>query len=92
MLDWYKQLIALRRTRPDLAGEPTRVRYDETAGWLRVERAESLVAANLGKEEQRVYAAEGSSLLLGSAPEVRLQGSRLVLPADTVGIVASKAQ
>ncbi|HKK71914.1 MAG TPA: malto-oligosyltrehalose trehalohydrolase [Candidatus Krumholzibacteria bacterium] len=57
MVAWYAALIRLRRSTPDLLdGDPgsTRVRHDETEGWLVVERGSVAVVCNLGHRNHRV--------------------------------------
>ena len=54
ILDWYRQLIRLRRSVPDLCDdrlERTSAVYDEAARWLVLRRGEALVACNLGESE-----------------------------------------
>jgi len=64
LLDWHRQLIALRRAEPDLGSgslAATEVRFEESAderdgwrGWLVVERGGARVVVNLSDEERRV--------------------------------------
>lgn len=91
LLDWYRTLIRLRRSRPELA-EPdlgaVRVAFDEAAGWLVVRRGPYRVAVNLGPAEavlplggvagQEVVAAFGAA---------RLEDSGVRLAADAVAVV-----
>jgi maltooligosyltrehalose trehalohydrolase len=51
LLDWYRALLALRRSRPELADprlDQVHVDYDEDARWLLVHRGQLRIAANLG--------------------------------------------
>ena len=51
MLGWYRALLALRRSRPELADprfDQVRVDYDEDARWLLIHRGQLRIAANLG--------------------------------------------
>lgn len=53
LLAWYRQLIALRRTLPDLTDPDlagVKVAFDEEARWLVFRRGILRVAVNLGKE------------------------------------------
>jgi maltooligosyltrehalose trehalohydrolase len=88
MLDWYRALLRLRRSYPDLRREAQQVRFDEAAGWLVLERAGSLVAANLGETQQRLPLPCEATLLLGSGAGVRVSDHELWLPVDSVAIVA----
>ena len=57
MLLWYRRLIELRRSEPDLADPDLRavaVEHDPDAGWVVVRRGAFRVVANLGSEEVRV--------------------------------------
>ncbi|MFE9393890.1 malto-oligosyltrehalose trehalohydrolase [Streptomyces flavidovirens] len=52
VLAWYRELIALRRERPDLADPDlaaVKVAYDEAARWLAFRRGDIRVAVNLSK-------------------------------------------
>jgi maltooligosyltrehalose trehalohydrolase len=83
ILDWHRRLMALR---PHLSG-PARVRFDEAAGWLVLERGTVTVAANLAKEPRRIAGATGE-VLLASDPSARSgPGDELSLPAESVAIV-----
>jgi maltooligosyltrehalose trehalohydrolase len=56
-LDWYRTLLALRRTRPELTDprlNHVRVDYDEDARWLLVTRGPLRIAANLGRTPARI--------------------------------------
>jgi maltooligosyltrehalose trehalohydrolase len=90
VLDWYRQLLALRRRTPALAdGDLTTVRAeaDETTGLVVVERgAAVLVVANLARAEQR-WPAGDRRLELASDPGVRIEHQQVVLPVDTVAIL-----
>ena len=54
LLDWYRALLALRRSRPELADprlDQIHVDYDEEARWLIVHRGRLRIAANVGPDE-----------------------------------------
>ncbi|MEU6742081.1 malto-oligosyltrehalose trehalohydrolase [Streptosporangium sandarakinum] len=90
LLDWHRELIALRRRVPALAdGRPDRVRADcdEDTGLLVVERGPVLVAVNLGAEALTVSSRGRGRVLAASDPEVALSGTDLTLPPDTVAIL-----
>jgi maltooligosyltrehalose trehalohydrolase len=89
VLEWYRSLIALRRRTPGFSDgrlDRARVRYDEQARWLVVERGELRVAANLGDVDQKLDLGEGAGtvLLLASDDAVSLDDRVVTLPPDTV--------
>ncbi|MFD4832945.1 malto-oligosyltrehalose trehalohydrolase [Streptomyces uncialis] len=52
VLAWYRELIALRRTHPDLASTDltaVRVTYDRTARWLMVRRGDLRIVVNVSE-------------------------------------------
>ncbi|MGV9325881.1 malto-oligosyltrehalose trehalohydrolase [Streptosporangium sandarakinum] len=90
LLDWHRELIALRRRVPALTdGRLDRVRADcdEDTGLLVVERGPVLVAVNLGAETLTVPSRGRGRVLAASDPEVALSGTDLALPPDTVAIL-----
>jgi maltooligosyltrehalose trehalohydrolase len=78
LLDWYRALIALRRTHPELTDPrltEVRADYDETARWLVLERGRLCVAANLGAEPVRLperWSGGAGTPLLATHPSARL--------------------
>ncbi|HET7488123.1 MAG TPA: malto-oligosyltrehalose trehalohydrolase [Acidimicrobiales bacterium] len=86
VLDWYRRLIALRRSVPALTDgrmDAVEVRFDEEAGWLVVTRGPVTVAGNIGP--QPVGLAVAGSLRLGSdGAEVGPAGLRLAPDAVAV--------
>jgi malto-oligosyltrehalose trehalohydrolase len=57
LLDWYRSLIALRRSRPELTDprlDQVRVEYSEDDRWIVVHRGPLRVAANLGDADARL--------------------------------------
>ncbi|MBW3643751.1 MAG: malto-oligosyltrehalose trehalohydrolase [Actinobacteria bacterium] len=91
VLAWYCRLVALRRSTSGLADgrlDRVRVRYDEDARWLVVERGQLRVAANLGEVEHKVDLGEGAglSLLLASDERIALDSGSVTLQPDSVAI------
>lgn len=89
MLDWYRTLIALRRSTAGLADgcmDRIAVRYDEQAGWLVVERGQIRVAANLGRTDVKVeLGVEAATVVLAaSEPGIVVDGASATLPSDSV--------
>ncbi len=72
-LEWYRELIALRRAWPELT-DPwlghVRAEYDEQARWLVVHRGRMCLAVNLGAETARLPLLPGAKVLAASCPEV----------------------
>ena len=86
---WYRELIALRRTRLDLADgrfDQLEVDFDEEQRWLVVRRPATAVAVNLATREQTLDV-EATSVLLASA-DVELRANSLRLPPESVAILA----
>lgn len=57
LFEWYRALIALRRTIP--AGTPAEVRHDDGAGWLTLQRGRLYAAFNFADRPQAVPAPPG---------------------------------
>ncbi|HEX3827862.1 MAG TPA: malto-oligosyltrehalose trehalohydrolase [Sporichthyaceae bacterium] len=92
MLRWYTQLIALRRSHPDLGSgkAAAAVGFDEVNGVLRVERGACLLLANLGRREVAVLEPTGCEILLAWNPTPRRDGRTLSLPPDAVVILGRR--
>jgi maltooligosyltrehalose trehalohydrolase len=94
VLDWYRALIALRRSRPGLGTGPlddVDVAYDEEARWLVVHRraAGVSVVVNLGDATQDVPVTDIGDVLLAWPPDAVTTGASGVrLPADGVAVLA----
>jgi len=61
---------------------------DEPAGWLTVRRGPVTVACNLGTADWVFAAGQDHDVLAASDPAVTASGPNLVLPPDSVVIVA----
>ena len=103
LLEWYRQLIALRREEPDLATgnrEQVTTAFDEEARWLVVRRGRFSIAANFGDHPQSLPLECAGSLALASVPDVAVgetsdpgpvtitSSVQVRLPARSVAIVA----
>jgi maltooligosyltrehalose trehalohydrolase len=89
LLDWHRELLALRRRIPALTdGRLDRVRVDHGEDWLVVERDTVVVAVNLGDVERRLPVGPGRRVVAESDPAVVLEHATLSLPADSVAILA----
>jgi len=91
MLAWYRDLIALRRARPELTDPRlhlVRCAFDEEARRMVVHRGALRVAVNLADEERVVpLDAPVREVLLTSAGGVGTSGAGLRLPAESVAVV-----
>jgi maltooligosyltrehalose trehalohydrolase len=75
LLEWHRKLIALRRSHPALRGErEVRVRWDERARWVVMDRGEVTVACHFGEGRVRIPLDSGrprAVLASCTRPEVR---------------------
>ncbi len=90
VLDWYRELLALRRRTPALAdrdlGTVATV-ADEATGVVVVQRGETImIVANLGTTEAR-WPIGDRQLALASDQAIRLGQGCVLLPVDTVAIL-----
>ncbi|MGW1892888.1 malto-oligosyltrehalose trehalohydrolase [Streptomyces sp. NPDC002004] len=93
LLAWYRQLIALRGTQPDLADPDlgaVRVSYDEEARWISFRRGDVRVAVNLSKEPVRIPVGTRTVRVLAAWEPVGLPGSDglLHVPAESAAVLA----
>ncbi len=89
MLAWHRALLTLRRQQPSLRDGRFRaceVTVDDAQGVLTVRRGPVVIACNLGDVTTPVCAGGSAELLLGSDPDVRLDGDLIHLPADSVAV------
>jgi len=94
LLQWHKDLIALRRSLPALSDgdfEEIHPTWDEDAGWFCLRRGPITVAANLAAHPQPVPVPdEATTVLLASHPGATdLAAGTVTLPADAVAIVSA---
>jgi maltooligosyltrehalose trehalohydrolase len=92
ILDWHRRFVRLRRQIPTLADgrmDQVRVRFDEAARWLTVERGPMIVACNLATRAQRVPIGreQSSEVLLSSDPMLEVNASGAALPPDSVVVL-----
>ncbi len=93
LLEWYRALIALRRQRADLgAGDLSKVhvRYDDSAGFLVLEREKTVVVANFSETAQRIAVRSATRMLLTSHAEVDFGASSILLAASAVAILGKE--
>jgi maltooligosyltrehalose trehalohydrolase len=95
MLDWYRTLLALRRSRPELTDprlDQVHVSFDEEARWLVVHRGPLRIAANLGDTDARVPLGAGKNpakpvTLLTSDPGISVTPDAITLPAAAFAVI-----
>ena len=91
MLAWYTELIALRRSRPELTDprlDRVHADYDEQERWLMVRRGRLRIVANLGPSSQRLsLGGRGAAVLAASSPGVSLDGDIVAVPAATFAVI-----
>jgi 1,4-alpha-glucan branching enzyme len=96
LLEWHRRLLRLRRQLPALADgrlEHVKVRYDETARWLLLERGPLTVGCNLAAQSQRLPLRPDcpGHILLAATAEIEVAAGYLTLPPDTVAILGPGA-
>lgn len=93
LLAWHRELIALRRTLPDLTDPDlgaVRVAYDEEARWLVFRRGDVRVAVNLGAEPvDLALGSNGRDRVLAAWERTRAPGrdGLLRLPAESAVVL-----
>jgi len=91
LLEWYRALLELRRSRPDLTDpRPSRidVAFDEDERWLLLRRGDVEIAVNLGSASAAVpLPPESRELLLVSTDRAELSVSAVTLPGTSVAVM-----
>jgi maltooligosyltrehalose trehalohydrolase len=94
ILEWHKQLLALRESRPSLrdgAYGAARVAFDEAQDWLVLTRGEIFVACNFADEPRCVPVARGCRLLMASTAPGPIGADTVALPGNAVAILERDA-
>jgi maltooligosyltrehalose trehalohydrolase len=95
VLDWYRQLIALRKRISALTnGQLDEVDccYSESDCWFVLNRGPVQVACNLSKVCRQVPVDSGAGLLLTSHPECELENGSVRMPSESVSILYNRYQ
>jgi len=91
LLAWTRDLIALRRARPELSDghrDRTAVTYDEADRWLVVRRGRVAVVVNLAGERRSVpLTGSPQAVLLTSEPGVEHADGQVSLASESVAVV-----
>jgi len=91
VLAWYRELIALRRARPELTDprlDRVRADYSEDERWLVVRRGRLRIAASLGPVPRRLpLGGRGAAVLAASCPGITLDGATVAMPPAAFAVV-----
>ena len=92
MLQLYRDLIALRRSRPELT-DPRFVRnvtdHDDDDRWLLLDRSGLRIVVNFSDELRTITLQEpAGSLLLATQPGAEVSSEQLSLPPHTAVVIA----
>src|SRR5204863_424835 len=92
---WYRELIALRRARPELTDprlDRVQADFNEDARWLLVRRGRLRIAANLGGKPVRLPLGQrGTGVLAASSPGVTIKRDMVTMPPATFAVVETRA-
>ena len=93
ILAWYRELIALRRARPELTDprlDRVSADYDEDARWLMVRRGPLRIAANLGAATARLPLGQpGMAVLIATGPGVAIEDESVTVPPAAFAVIAT---
>ena len=95
LLQWYKDLIRLRRTWGELSDgnlNAVNVRFDEAAQWLVLERGRLSIACNFGDNPAELEIGTSAELLLASDNSISLNQTRVKLGPDSVAVISRSMQ
>jgi len=90
---WYRDLIALRRTNPDLSDprlDNTDVNFDDERQWLTMRRGSTMLLCNFSDSRRRVFAAgiKHAQLLLASNKAIDIGAAAAEVPPIAVAVVS----
>ena len=91
MLKWYKDLIALRTSRRELTDgvlDRVDVDFDEEERWFTMQRGGVVLVFTLDEEGYSAGLGENVTLLLGSDPEIKIEGGQLMMPGVGAAILS----
>ena len=91
MLRWYKQLIALRKSRRELTNgvlEQVDVDFDEDERWFTMQRGGIVLVFTLDETGYSAGLEESVTLLLASDPAIKVDGGQLTLPGVGVAVLS----
>ncbi len=91
MLRWYRDLIALRKSRSELTDgvlEQVDVDFDEEDRWFTMQRGSIVVVFTLAEQGYSAGLDESVELLLASDPGITVEEGRLTLPGVGVAVLS----
>lgn len=91
VLDWYKKLIALRRSASSLTDgrlEQVATRFDERAQWFVMKRGGIEVVCNLSGDRLAVPVSRTAKVLMCSGQDFQRRPGLIELPSDSVAILS----
>jgi maltooligosyltrehalose trehalohydrolase len=95
LLEWHRQLIALRQREPALLDdhlEAVETRFDESAHWLVVERGPITVICLVSERAQRVPVRAGvQAILMASDDSIQISKGGVMMPPDSVCVLAIRS-
>ena len=94
MLEWYRDVIALRREYAMLTDgrrDAIATGYDEAAKWLVIERALLLSRQFVGSHSLHHYHREvPRGMLIASSPDVRVEAEVVFLPGNSISVLGPR--
>ena len=93
MLDWHKQLIALRRSHSAFTDgrlDRMSVKCDSGANWLTIDRGPVQLVINLASDSQAIPISAQPDQVIGSEKGWQVRPGSIELPADSVAILVPK--
>jgi len=92
---WYRELISLRRARPELTDprlDRVHADFDEDARWIMVRRGTLRIAANLGQKAVRLPLGQpGIGVLAASSPGVAIKQDTATIPPGSFAVIETRA-
>jgi maltooligosyltrehalose trehalohydrolase len=89
MLEWYKQLIQLRKSYPELKNgclDEIQVSFDESEKWIRIDRAKLKILANLADNSRQFDVNDCNKIILRSDKQIECTGSKINMPPNSIVI------
>jgi malto-oligosyltrehalose trehalohydrolase len=94
ILAWYRELIALRRARPELTDprlDRVSADFDDDARWLMVRRGRLRIVANLGSGPVRLPLGQpGTGVLAASSAGVAIQQDTVTIPPAAFAVIETR--
>ena len=91
MLEWFRQLIRLRRDSPSLNDDDmdhVKVGFNEDRQWLIMDRGQIRMMCNLGDAPVELENPGQYPLLLASQGGIEIKGEMVLLPPDSLAILS----